>query len=50
MVAIVKKMAEGQISPEEAASTAAVIERAIEAIDLKDEVAAAVAAKQEDGR
>jgi len=50
MAAIVKKMAEGQISPEEAASTAAVIERAIEAIDLKDEVATAVAEKQEDGR
>ena len=32
MAAIVKKMAEGQIGPEEAASTAAVIECAIEAI------------------
>ena len=50
MAAIVKQMAEGQISPEEAASAAAVIGRAIEAIDLKDEVAAAVAEKKEGER
>jgi hypothetical protein len=48
--AIVKKMAEGQISPEEAASTAAVVERAIEAIDLKDEVVAAAYLRWTDGR
>jgi hypothetical protein len=50
MAAIVKQMAGGQISPEEAASAAAVIERAIEAIDLKDEVATAVAEEKEDER
>ena len=50
LAAIVKQMAEGQISPEEAASAAAVIGRAIEAIDLKDEVAAAVAEKKEGER
>jgi hypothetical protein len=44
---IIKKMARGEISLDDAERASAVIEKALNAIDLKDEVASAVREKKE---